>query len=260
VIGIWTRTPLASRPLDSITVRGLAGLRDAWLDEGKAPATVRNRFALLSHLFETARKDWYFAIPNPVKDLRLPTVRNQRKRTVSDHELEEVLAATGSQALQHLARLAIATAARLGELVAAEWKHVNLKTKTLHLPLTKNGDARTVPLSPAAVQVLDAMPRRLDGGRIFNITTSGVSQAWMRAVQRARERYVQVCDERGEEPGEYLLDLHFHDLRHTAITRLAEAGFQTLELAAVSGHKSLSMLHRYTHISPTHLAQKMAAI
>jgi integrase len=73
--------------------------------------------------------------------------------------------------------------------------------------------------------------------------------------------YEKDCEKRGVQPERgYLQDLHFHDLRHTAITRLAEHGLSTLELASISGHKSLNMLSRYTHISAAKMAAKLAAL
>ena len=54
-------------------------------------------------------------------------------------------------------------------------------------------------------------------------------------------------------------DFHWHDLRHEAVSRLFERGMNVMEVSAVSGHKSLSQLKRYTHLKPADLLLKMNA-
>lgn len=96
-------------------------------------------------------------------------------------------------------------------------------------------------LSPKAVAILQAWP--LNGeGRVFNITENAFKPAWQRAVKRAG-----------------LPDLHFHDLRHEAASRLAEKLTNILELSSVTGHRDLRMLERYYHPRPEELARKLAA-
>jgi integrase len=105
--------------------------------------------------------------------------------------------------------------------------------------MLKNGEARTVPLSSRAVATLEALPRNLDG-RVFGATYEGIHQAFVRACRRA--------DIEG---------LRFHDLRHEAISRLAEHGLSIQELQAISGHKTMQMLVRYTHLRAENLALKL---
>ncbi len=105
--------------------------------------------------------------------------------------------------------------------------------------MTKNGEPRTVPLSSRAVAVLEALPRSVDG-RVFPTTAAALKKAWERAVARA-----------GIE------DLHFHDLRHEATSRLAERVPNVIELAAITEHKDLRMLKRYYHLRAEGLARKL---
>ena len=105
--------------------------------------------------------------------------------------------------------------------------------------MTKNGTSRTVPLSTHAIQILTEMPRNLDG-RVFPVTHEVVSQAFNRARKKAGVK-----------------NIRFHDLRHMAITKLAEKLPNLIELSAVSGHKSLAMLKRYYHPNPEQLAEKL---
>jgi integrase len=116
---------------------------------------------------------------------------------------------------------------------------VVLKIRSVHIPLTKNGQSRIVPLSIAAISLLKTLPRNLDG-RVFPVNAPALSAAIERARNKAQ-----------------LVNFHFHDLRHMAITRLAEKLPNLIELSAVSGHKSLAMLKRYYHPDPKVLAQKI---
>ena len=119
-----------------------------------------------------------------------------------------------------------------------QWSDVDLKKRTAHLPKTKNGDARTVPLSSRAVATL-ALPSNL-GGRVFGTTYEGIHQAFVRACCRAG-----------------IDGLTFHDLRHEATSRLFEKGFNPMEVSAITGHKTLQMLKRYTHLRAEDLAKRM---
>jgi len=107
------------------------------------------------------------------------------------------------------------------------------------LPDTKNGYSRTVPLSSTAVQVLAELPRHISGV-VIPVKYFTLDAAFKRAVRRAG-----------------LDGVRFHDLRRTAITRLAEKLPNVIELAAVSGHKSLMVLKQYYRPDASELARKL---
>jgi integrase len=102
---------------------------------------------------------------------------------------------------------------RRGEIAALEWKYIDLKARTALLPDTKNGEARMIPLSVSCRNTIKALPRNING-RLFNMTPHAISYAFIRACKRAG-----------------LTDLHFHDLRHEAITRFFEKGFNVMEVS-----------------------------
>jgi integrase len=117
------------------------------------------------------------------------------------------------------------------------WVNVDLQKRTATLPMTKNGTARVVPLSSVAVDVLRGMPRSLDG-RVFGTTYEAIHLSFTRACKRAS-----------------IEDLRFHDLRHEATSRLFEKGLNPMQVAAITGHKTLQMLKRYTHLRAEDLAR-----
>ncbi len=252
---IWKRSSLASRSLASIQGKDIATYRDARLKE-VAPNTVRHELAVLSHVFTIAVKEWGMGgLVNPVKQIRAPKMPAGRDRRLHGGELDRILSATESPVLSDLARFAVETAMRQEELAGMTWNLVDLKKKTVSLLDTKNGEKRNVPLSPEAVRILSSLPRRIDG-KVWGITPHAISVAWRRAVARARKSYEKECEEKGGKPDPgYLADLTFHDLRHEATSRFFEKGLNPMQVAAITGHKTLQMLKRYTHLKAEDLAE-----
>ena len=138
-----------------------------------------------------------------------------------------------------LVLVAIETGMRRGELLSLTWDNVHLDKNWVHLPMTKNGESRDVPLSPKARDILGSLPRDISG-KVFPIHFEGLKSLWRRAMRRVE-----------------LDDLHFHDLRHEATSRFFELGLNVVEVAAITGHKDLKMLQRYTHLRAEDLARKL---
>jgi len=145
-------------------------------------------------------------------------------------------------------------------MLRLQWRDVDLLAGVATLRDTKNGEDRTIPLSPAARYILQQLPRSLCG-RVFPVTDRQVRSAYDYAIARARRRYEVECARQGVSASAgYLTDLRFHDLRHEATSRLFEMGFDVMEAAAVTGHKTLAMLKNYTHLRAHKLAEKMARV
>jgi integrase len=128
------------------------------------------------------------------------------------------------------------------------WDLLDLKKKTVSLLDTKNREKRNVPLFPEAVRILSDLPRRIDR-EVWGVEPHSISQAFCKAVSRAWTVYEKECEEKGEKtnPG-YLVDLIFHDLWHEATSRFFEKGLNPMQVATISGHKTLQMLKRYTQL------------
>lgn len=236
----------------------------AWRDErlrAVAPPTVRRELQTLGGVITWARKDLLIALPeNPVAAIRLPPPSKARDRRLDDDEEARLLEALENHAapttgakrsgnyrvgtrnpwIKPLVLFALETAMRLGELVSLRWEHVDLHHATAHLPDTKNGEARTVPMSRRAVALLKGLPRDPDEPRVFPIAANAVKLAWNRVTARAG-----------------IPNLHFHDLRHEATSRLSTKLPNLVELGSVTGHKDLRMLQRYYHPRAADLAKKL---
>lgn len=279
-IGKWMRDPLANRRLSDLDSADFASWRDERLEDAK-PATVRQYLAIASHVFTIARKEWRIKLENPLDDVAKPTVSNARSRRLTEEEESCLLFAIDNptvidgeespyidpkiqfnQYIGAIVRFAAESAMRQSEILALEWRHVDLKNRTVTIADSKNGDKFvTIPISPIAAEILKSMQggARNIHGHVFPTTSRALDQSWKRAIARAKRNYVAEC--RKTEKilhNAFLEDFRFHDLRHEATSRLFESGLELMEVAAVTRHKDLSMLQRYTHLNAQKLARKMA--
>lgn len=244
------RSFLGVKVVREITSVDIATYRDMRLEQLNpktlkvlSPATVRLEMSLLSNFFDIARIEWGLCDDNPVKKVRKPKPPPGRDRRLLPREDRLILRyAYGhtNKDLYSIIVLALETAMRQGEILSLTWEHVNLKSRVAHLPATKNGSKRDVPLSIKARDALVRMGVK-SNGKIFKYTKEGIKSTW---------RFMTI--KLGIE------DLHFHDLRHEACSRLFEIGtLDVMEVAAISGHKSLAMLKRYTHLKAQRLVRKL---
>ena len=256
---------LGEYSLAAITPQLVADYRDQRLATpsrrtGKLPSgnTIRLELALLSHLFTTAIQEWGIGlVRNPVTMIRKPKLPRQRDRRLSKEEEARLLAECAKASnvmLYWIVVLAIETGMRKGEIVSLRRDQVDLRRRIVCLSETKNGSARGVPLTRTAARILEEAlchpVRPLDSHLVFwgeaHDQATGdrkpydFEQAWHNARVKAK-----------------LSALRFHDLRHEAVSRLVEAGLSDQEVAAISGHKSMQMLRRYTHLRAEDLVVKL---
>ncbi len=252
--GTWKKA-FGPRSLASITSTDIAKYRDNRLKEVSGNM-VRLELALLSHLFTIAIKEWGMTgLVNPVMQIRKPKLPRGRDRRLSPGELERIIAASGSPVLPYIVRFALETGMRQAEIAGMAWDMVDLKKRTVTLLVTKTGEKRIVPLSPEAVRLLSGLVRRING-KVWGIASHSVAVAYRRAVARARSTYEKECEEKKEKPDpSFLVNLTFHDLRHEATSRFFEKGLNPMQVAAITGHKTLQMLKRYTHLKAEDLAE-----
>lgn len=237
------RKPIAQWSMANLSAARIAAFRDERLKEVSGGTVIRE-LAYISAIVNHARREWGINVPNPVQLVRKPQSPQARSRVLTDEEAAKLLQAlepTGRRShwTKPAVQLALATAMRRGELLALRWEYIDLEARTAFLPDTKNGESRTVPLSTAAVQVLTALPRHISGV-VIPVKYFTLDAAFKRACKRAG-----------------LNDVRFHDLRRTAITRMAAKLPNVIELAAVSGHKSLMVLKRYYQPKAEALALKL---
>ena len=239
-LDVFLRHPICRRPVSDVTTAHFATYRDERLKCVK-PASVKRDLAPIHNLYEIARNEWDLPIRvNPLSKLKFGDSDQRRERRLRPGELDaltEAANATRNKLVLPIVTLALETAMRRGEILAIRKQHINLDKRTLLIPESKNGRARTIPLSIPATEVLS---RHLCEGRLFPLSANAFRLAWERLKRRAK-----------------LVDLHFHDMRHEAISRLFEKGLSVPEVALISGHRDLRMLLRYTHAMSEAILRKL---
>lgn len=233
-----------------------AAYRDHRLAAGKSNNTVRIELALLSNLFTVAIQEWGLGLThNPVAAIRKPSPGKGRDRRLSADEEIRLLDAVSRHSnpmLGWIVRIAIETGMRQAEILSLRVHDVDLQSRVARLSDTKNNSARTVPLTIAAAATLRAAidtPLRPRGTDLVFFGEPGLDGT------RRPYQFAKVWNGVKEDLG--IQDLHFHDLRHEAVSRLVELGLSDQEVASISGHKSMQMLRRYTHLRAEDLVAKL---
>jgi integrase len=244
-IAQWCRRPLSKLKLSKLSPQHFVTFRNERINAGTKRSTVRLDLALISHLFTIARKEWGMGyLANPITDVRQLKADKWRDRRLSAEEFERFERALDSGYNRVIAiniRFALETAARKGELLKLLWRDIDLKRRVMTLRDTKNGDDRRVPLTQKAIELLEQLPRG-DGERVFRTTSDAITAAWRRIVLRAE-----------------IEDFRYHDLRHEATSRLFERGLEIMEVQRITGHKTLSMLLRYTQMNVDRIVKRLDA-
>ncbi|WP_225444545.1 site-specific integrase [Pseudomarimonas arenosa] len=220
------------------------------------PATVRLELALLGHVFTTAIKEWRIGlVQNPVHNIRKPSAGEGRDRRLHGDEETRVLAAVDAYSnpmLSWIVRIALETGMRSSEITGLRLRQVDINRRIVRLADTKNDSARTVPMTLAAQALFEqalANPLRPKDCDLVFFGEPG------RDERRRPYNFNKAWNDIKHSIG--IADLRFHDLRHEAVSRLVEAGLSDQEVAAISGHKSMQMLKRYTHLRAEDLVGRL---
>lgn len=236
-IGKAKKATLAGKSLYMVTPKDVLSFMD---EIGGSDNNKRKYASLISHLYRIAVKRWSMAVENPVSGkIEMPSNGKPRDRRLEGKESKLLLKHLSGEA-KAVFEFAIETAMRRGEILSLEWRNIDLKNLTATLKDTKNGEVRAVPLSTTAIRILKEHPGGNGDKKVFSITQSKLRKDWESARTAAG-----------------VPDIRLHDLRHEAASRLFEKGLNVMEAASVTGHKTLSMLKRYTHLNPTDIAKKL---
>ena len=234
ILNAFMRHPIANLSLAQINTFHFVTYREQRLKLVKA-GTVNRELFIIKHAFDVAKKEWEIPVKkNPLGDIKKLKVNNSRSRRLLDEEYIRLINGckkTRNPYISHLINFALCTAMRRGEILSIEWSDIDWHKNTLHIPVTKNGYARTIPLSRSALGVLNTLKNLSQDSKVFPLTANSVKCAWKRLIARSN-----------------IQDLHFHDLRHEAISRFFEHGLSVPEVALISGHRDYRMLFRYTHL------------
>ncbi|MDO8369269.1 MAG: site-specific integrase [Candidatus Nitrotoga sp.] len=241
-IGLTLRDEIAKVNLRVIDARDVAAWRDRRLAQ-VSPASVRREWNLLSNACTIAMKEWKWLTENPMREVRRPPPTEARDRRISQDEIDRLMLVFGDDVGTVTGRVgkaflfAIETAMRAGEIAGLAWDNVRLAQRYCKTQGKTAAAKRDVPLSNKAIQILKEIGT--ESGSVFNISTTQIDALFRKVKAKA------VVDE-----------LHFHDSRHEAITRLAKK-LDVLALARTVGHRDLRQLMVYYNESAEDMAGRL---
>ena len=245
----WWRKHIGDKLLADVTPTLIAGFRDKIAqddDKSRANATVVRYMAALSHAFTIAVREWGWLDESPMRKVSKPKEPRGRVRFLSDDERERLLGACKTSYNLYLypaVVLALSTGTRKMESLGLYWRDVDFQRQTITLHDTKNGERRILPLTGHALKLIEKLyeARRMDSDFVFPSRNGkkpfDLRRSWVAAMKKAD-----------------ISDFHWHDLRHSTASYLAMNGATLAEIAEVLGHKTLSMVKRYAHLSDAHTA------
>jgi integrase len=247
-IDTW-RIPVAKNPMDGVRRPKFFNERDRRLVDGEEAR-------LLTAAYE---EDAQHSIERRLEAL-MPTERTGSQEAATLYKRKTIVKAARAQYLSEaeasyahvpwmetFIQFQLMTGARRGETMTLTWANINLANQTAFIPESKNGRPRELALRSDVIALLEALPR--NGELIFPMSVDALRRTWAR-----------ICTAAGLVGQD---ELHIHDLRHEAISRIADAngrlpdGFTLAHLKAISGHRDTRMLLRYTHLCIPALAKRL---
>jgi len=253
--------PLMQEKIAYIHKADIAALRDNLKKAGKGAQSIQHELKLIRQAIDLALNETRLSLPeNPAASVSMPKLPDARKRRLVGDEYELLLAACKFHPwLKECIIIAVETAMRRGELLSLTPSLIDIDNRYIHLPATKNGDERDIPMSSRVISII--RPLLVDKGEdelLFSIDPNSLTRAFRNACKRACVHVLeqqQGCRRSCQKPGKKgcpgIQDLHFHDLRHEAISRFFEnTTLRTEQIMLISGHKTYAMLKRYINLRP----------
>lgn len=242
---------LARERVADLTPQRLSQWASARAEEGAGPSTVQGELSKLGTIFKYGAIELHTALPDVITPAK-PLLAYQglighswhRDRRVDDAELARVKKHLSIE-MRDIVDFAIASTFRRGEILRVRWADLDAARRVLLVrdrkhPRKTKGNHQRVPLTEVGLSIIERQPR-VDERIFAGFTGENVSDAFLAACRAAG-----------------VADLHFHDLRHEAISRLFEAGYEIQEVALFSGHQDWRHLKRYTHLRPESLVSSGA--
>ena len=216
-----------------------------------SPARVNRYMAALSTALNTSIREWEWMEDNPMRKISKLKEPRGRVRYLKNEERERLLAACKDSVNPHLYMavvLALSTGARQQEVWGLRWSEVNLERGLITFTETKSDEFRSIPLEGHARELLleHSRIRRIDSDLVFPSKKKPAASYDFRNPWKKALKVAEVEDFR------------WHDLRHSCASYLAMDGVPMRTIAEILGHKTLSMVQRYTHLSTEHLTEAIS--
>jgi integrase len=224
-----------NKRLSDISTKDLEDFKSIRLNE-VSPATVNRSLSVLRHLFNLAKRWKKFYGDNPVSIVGMLEEHNQVERILSVEEQSRLLDSSIGY-LRPIITTALNTGMRRGEILTLKWSDVDLDMNmiTINQTNTKSKKQRKIPVSSRMRSLL--LELKLQSG----IQEYVFTDIQGRAIRTIRSAFQTACRKAG------LDGLRFHDLRHTAATRMVESGANIVAISKILGHSDIKTTMRYAH-------------
>ncbi|MCH7519039.1 MAG: tyrosine-type recombinase/integrase [Candidatus Dadabacteria bacterium] len=227
-----------TRKLSEISASDIDSYKQRRLKGGIKLNTIVRDLVVIRHLFNYAYNRKKFFGRNPVSESGLPQINDKKERILTTVEQERLLN-NSTPELSAIIRLALNTGMRRDEFLFLKWGWVNLQEGLITLPHThtKSNKSRKVPINKVVRKILLEKKLQSDGNNnVFHVSdTMSGSRTWLQRTFR------KACKQAGIE------GLRIHDLKHTAITRMVEAGIPLIDISKIVGTSIKLIVDRYSH-------------
>jgi integrase len=203
-----------------------------------APATINRLIATIAHML-TKAGEWGMIAKRDIPKVKQLLEMNERLRYLDLPECHLLISCCEPH-LKPIVITALNSGMRKGEILSLRWNMTDLKNGFILLNRTKSGKRREIPVNATLRATLQALPRRLDVPYVFFDPSTG------KPYRECKRSFATACRRAG------LIDLRFHDLRHTFASQLIMSGIDITTVKELLGHASLKMTLRYAHLAPTH--------
>lgn len=223
------------KKLSGIAPKDLEDYKLARLKEVK-PATINRALGCLKHLFNLAKRWKKFFGENPVTQVEFFEENNKLERILTPEEEERLLACSAPH-LRPIVLCALNTGMRKGEILSLKWSNVDLENNIITIEPTNTKSKKTKKLFINSVLRGILLEQKLKGGGSEHVFLGSDGNP----IKKLRTSFEKACSRAN------IKGLRFHDLRHTAATRMIESGANIVAVSRILGHSTLSMTMRYTH-------------
>jgi len=228
------------RYMDDIVRQDIVKMHHDRREAGAAPGSANRLLIMMRYIFNLAVR---WEVPgikaNPTKGVPLMEENNKLERYLSveeAHRLYESVCASDNTMLKYIVPMLILTGARKREVLDAKWSDFDLVRRAWRIPVTKSGQARHVPLSDGAINILDTIPRS--------------DCEWAFPNPKTKLPYVSIfCSWNTARKQAGLADVRVHDLRHSFASLLINSGRTLYEVQHILGHTQVKTTQRYAHLS-----------
>jgi integrase len=233
IMPMWSQAKLTE-----ITREDIEDFQALMIADGLKPGSVNRYMALVKYIFNLAER-WEIIVKSPARGISRMADNNRKERYLTKEETSRLLVVlkdSPNRVMADLITFLILTGARKSEASKARWENINLQTGVWTVPLSKSGKPRYIPLSKAAIALLEK--RRINGSEyVFASPKTG----------RPLIHLYYPWDKIRKQAG--IPDVRIHDIRHNYASLLVNNGRSLYEVQKLLGHADISTTQRYAHLS-----------